>query len=78
MLKQIMKRCGFGCFVVVYVMFMLGFFFVLVVFFDIIVMYGFVDELVEFCQILYFDYREVMVLLIILCEIFIYSMDVYL
>ncbi|KAG0592613.1 hypothetical protein KC19_1G267000 [Ceratodon purpureus] len=57
-LRQTAKRCGFGCVAAVYVMFMLGALLVPALFLNIWFARGFIEEPVEFREILHFDYRQ--------------------
>ncbi|XP_024372180.1 seipin-3 [Physcomitrium patens] len=57
-LKQTTKKCGCGCLAAVYVMFILGSLLVPALFLDLFLVRQFIDEPVEFRQILHFDYRE--------------------
>ena len=58
--RQTTKKCGFGCLAAIYVMFVLGFLLVPALFLDLSFVRGFMDEPVEFRQILHFDYRQVL------------------
>lgn len=59
-LRRTTKKCGFGCLAAVYVMFMLGALLVPALFLDLFLVRGFIEEPVEFRQILHFDYRQVL------------------
>lgn len=59
-LRRTAKRCGFGCFAAVYVMFMLGALLVPALFLNLWFARGFIEEPLEFREVLRFDYRQVL------------------
>lgn len=59
MLKQTTRRCGCGCLAAVYVIFMLGSLMFPAFFMDLFLMRSFVEEPIEFREVLHFDYTKV-------------------
>lgn len=59
MLRRATQKCGFGCLAAFYVIFMLGSLLIPALFLDLFLVRGFIDEPVEFREVLHFDYRQV-------------------